>query len=246
MTASRTAMNTLPETAPLSESDGQVLAMDNIPLALPVASVGSRALALALDYLVVGVLGILWVFASIFLAGRLSRFGAGWVMALLILGFFLLEYGYFAGAEALTNGRSLGKRVLRLRVVSQHGGRASVGALLVRNMVRLVDSLVGVWLVMFDPRARRLGDRLAGTLVVHERVRAAEVLVTRIPAGWSAREVAVVESLLRRAGTLEEGRAARLAEDLLSCVERDDAALLRDVPAGLPPVERLRRAVGAA
>jgi hypothetical protein len=99
---------------------------------------------------------------------------------------------------------------------------------------------------MFDPRARRLGDRLAGTLVVHERERAAEVLVTRVPAGWSAREVAVVESLLRRAGTLEQGRAARLAEDLLSRVERDDAALLRDVPAGLPPVERLRRAVGAA
>ena len=239
-------MDATAETASLPESDGHVLAMDNIPLALPVASVGSRALALALDYVVVGVLGIVWLFASLFLAGRLSRWGGGWVLAVMILGFFLLEYGYFAGIEALTNGRSLGKRALGLRVVSQHGGRASVGALLARNMVRLVDAFVGVWLVMFDPRARRLGDRLAGTLVVHEHARTAEVLVTRIPAGWGAREVGVVESLLRRAGGLDEGRAERLAEDLLSCVQRDDAALLRDVPADLPPLERLRRAVGAA
>jgi uncharacterized RDD family membrane protein YckC len=239
-------MDATAETASLPEPNGHVLAMDNIPLALPVASVGSRALALALDYVVVGVLGILWMFASIFVAGRLARGGGGWVLALMILGFFLLEYGYFAGVEALTNGRSLGKRALGLRVVSRHGGRASVGALLVRNLVRLVDSLVGVWLVMFDPLARRLGDRLAGTLVVHEHARTAEVLVTRIPAGWGAREVGVVESLLRRAGGLDEGRAQRLAEDLLSCVERDDAALLLDVPAELPPLERLRRAVGAA
>jgi uncharacterized RDD family membrane protein YckC len=239
-------MNVTAETASLPEPDGHVLAMDNIPLELPIASVGSRALALALDYAVVGVLGIIWLFASIFLAGRLARWGGSWALAVMILGFFLLEYGYFAGAEALTNGRSLGKRALGLRVVSQYGGRAPVGALLVRNLVRLVDSFIGVWLVMFDPRARRLGDRLAGTLVVHERSRAVEVLVTRIPAGWGAREVGVVESLLRRAGGLDEERVLRLAEDLLSCVERDDAALLRDVPADLPPLERLRRAVGAA
>jgi uncharacterized RDD family membrane protein YckC len=238
-------MNALPETAPLPDPDGHVLTMDNIPLALPVASVGSRALALALDYLVVGVLGILWMVASLFLAS-VWRWGAGWTMALAFLGFFLLEYFYFAGVEAATNGRSLGKRALGLRVVSQHGGRASVGALLVRNLVRLVDSFVGVWLVMFDPLARRLGDRLAGTLVVHERERAPEIVVTRIPAGWGAREVGVVESLLRRASDLDAGHAARLAESLLSCVERDDAALLRDVPADLPPLERLRRAVGAA
>jgi uncharacterized RDD family membrane protein YckC len=237
-------MNASQETAP--EPDGHVLAMDNIPLALPVASVGSRALALALDYLVVGLLGIAWMFASIFLAGRLSRWGGGWALAVMLAGFFLLEYGYFAGVEALTNGRSLGKRALGLRVVSQHGGRAPVGALLVRNMVRLVDSFVGVWLVMFDPRARRLGDRLAGTLVVHERAAAADVLVTRVQAGWGAREVGVAESLLRRAGALDAGRAERLAGELLSCVERDDAALLRDLPADLPPLERLRRALGAA
>jgi hypothetical protein len=62
-------MNATKGTAPLPEPDGHVLAMDNIPLALPVASVGSRALALALDYILVGTLGFLWMFAA-FRAGE--------------------------------------------------------------------------------------------------------------------------------------------------------------------------------
>ncbi|MET0553447.1 MAG: RDD family protein [Vicinamibacteria bacterium] len=232
-------------TASLTEPDGHVLAMDNIPLALPVAGVGSRALAMVIDYLVVGVLGVLWTVAAVGASSWMPAWGTAWTVALFSLGFFALEYGYFAGVEALTGGRSLGKRALGLRVVSQLGGRASVGSLLVRNMVRLIDLFVGVWLVMFDPRARRLGDRLAGTLVVHERAPAAGVLVTRVPAGWSARDVGVVESLLRRTDTMDAERAQRMAQELLALVERDDAALLRDVPADLPPVERLRRAVGA-
>jgi uncharacterized RDD family membrane protein YckC len=233
-------------TSSLPQTDGHVLAMDNIPLALPVAGVGSRALAMVIDYLVVGLLGIVWVVAAVGASSWLPAWGTAWTMAAFTLGFFVLEYGYFAGVEALTGGRSLGKRALGLRVVSQLGGRASVASLLVRNMVRLIDLLVGVWFVMFDPQARRLGDRLAGTLVVHERAQAAGVLVTRVPAGWRARDVGVVESLLRRADTMDAERAQRMAQELLRLVERDDAALLRDLPADLPPMERLRRAVGAA
>jgi hypothetical protein len=163
----------------------------------------------------------------------------------MFVGMFVLEYGYFAGVEAATGGRSVGKAALGLRVVSRDGGRASIGALLLRNMVRLVDLLVGVWFMMLDPLARRLGDRLAGTLVVHARARAADVAVGRIPAGWGAREVSVVASLLRRAGDMEPALTARLAGDLLACIERDDPVLLAEVPAGLDPVDRLRRAVQA-
>jgi uncharacterized RDD family membrane protein YckC len=239
-------MNTLPETAPRPETDGHVLAMDNIPLALPVASVGSRALAMALDYTVVGLLGVVFVFGALAASSWLPDWGAAWGFAAFAIGYFVLEYGYFAGVEAITGGRSLGKRALGLRVVSRLGGRAPVGALLVRNMVRLIDTFVGIWLVMWDPLGRRLGDRLAGTLVVHDRVQAPEVLVTRVPAGWGAREVGVAESLLRRAASMDPERAEQLARGLLAVLERDDEALLRDVPGDLPPVERLRRAVGAA
>lgn len=226
--------------------DETVLAMDNIPLALPVASVGSRALAAALDYLLVAVIGVAWLFASLFLGQRLQgSLGMGWTIAIMIVGFFLLEYGYFAGVEALTAGRSFGKWALDLRVVSRDGGRASVASLLLRNMVRLVDTLVGVWFMLLDPLARRLGDRLAGTLVIHTRAQEKEVVLGRIPMGWGAREVAVVESLLRRTDDLDPVRARTLARELLACIERDDPALLSGSPSDADPVLRLRHAVKA-
>lgn len=236
------------ETAPAPDRnpDETVLAMDNIPLALPVASVGSRALAASLDYILVAVIAVAWVFGCIFLGKRLEAlFGMGWMFAIMILGFFVLEYGYFAGIEAVTGGRSFGKWALDLRVVSRHGGRASVGALLLRNLVRLIDTLVGVWFMLLDPLARRLGDRLAGTLVVHTRAQEKEIVVGRIPAGWGPRQVAVVESLLRRAEGMDPTRARTLARELLACIERDDPSLLAETPPDPDPVLRLRRAVQA-
>jgi uncharacterized RDD family membrane protein YckC len=224
--------------------DETVLAMDNIPLALPVAGVGSRALAAALDYVLVALLATLWIFGAVFVGSRLEgRLGAGWALAIVVLGFFVLEYGYFAGIEAWTGGRSFGKWALDLRVVSRDGGRATVGALLLRNMVRLLDTLVGVWFMLLDPLSRRIGDRLAGTLVVHARAGEREIVVGRIPAGWGAREIAVVESLLRRAEGMDPARARALASDLLSCIERDDPSLLAGAPPEADPLQRLRRAV---
>jgi len=228
--------------------DETVLAMDNIPLALPVAGVGSRALAAFLDYILVAVIAIAWMFVSVYLGPRLRAvMRLEWVLAVMIVGSFVLEYGYFAGVEVFTGGRSFGKWALDLRVVSRDGGRASVGALLLRNMVRLLDLLVGVWFMLLDPLARRLGDRLAGTLVVHTRsTQEREIVVGRIPAGWGAREVAVVESLLRRADGMDPARARALAGELLAVIERDDPSLLGDAPPDADPLFRLRRAVQAS
>lgn len=227
--------------------DETVLAMDNIPLTLPVAGVGSRALAATLDYLLVAILAFLWLFGAVLAGSRFEgRLGGAWALAIVIIGLFLLEYGYFVGVEVLTGGRSFGKWALALQVVSRDGGRASVGSLFLRNVVRTLDMLVGVWFMLLDPLSRRLGDRLAGTLVVHTRAQEREVLVARIPSGWGAREVAVVESLLRRADGMEPGRARLLASDLLSCIERDDPSLLAGSPPDADPLQRLRHAVSAS
>jgi uncharacterized RDD family membrane protein YckC len=229
------------------DQDETVLAMDNIPLALPVAGIGSRALAATLDYLLVALLATGWIFGLVYAGSRLhSRVGNAWMFAIALLGLFVLEYGYFAGVEAFTGGRSFGKWALSLRVVSRDGGRASVGSLLLRNMVRLLDTLVGVWFMLLDPLSRRLGDRLAGTLVVHTRAQEREVLIGRIPSGWGAREVAVVESLLRRADGMDPARVRVLADGLIACIERDDPSLLAGTPADADPLQRLRDAVAAS
>jgi uncharacterized RDD family membrane protein YckC len=226
-----------------AHAEDTILALDNVPLELPVAGVGSRVLAAFIDYVFVFVGMIAWMVAILTLAATVWPSG-GWGIALAILGLFLIEYGYFAGIELALGGRTLGKQALGLRVVTRQGGRPGPAALLLRNVVRLVDLLVGVPLMALDPLSRRVGDRLAGTLVVHGRRRELELLVRRLPAGWGGREAAVVEGYFRRARDLEPAHAEALARRLLVLVERDDPALLQAAPPELPPAERLRRALG--
>ena len=128
-------------------------------------------------------------------------------------------------------------------MVTRLGGRPGTAALLVRNAVRTVDVLVGVPLMMADPLARRVGDRLGGTVVVRESPRTRELVIHRVPRGWSGREVALLESFFRRQHDLEQGRADSLARTLLGAIERDDPGLLAEVSPDAPPIERLRRAV---
>jgi uncharacterized RDD family membrane protein YckC len=229
---------------PRSLSDATVLALDNVPLELPIAGAGSRALAAFLDYLLVGVLILAWGAAC--LAGAFAGPRAGWwMLGLFVIGFFLIEYGYFAGVEVARQGQTFGKWALGLRVVARDGGRAGNAALLIRNAVRTVDLLVGIPLMASDPLARRLGDRLAGTLVLHTHAPARQVVLGRVPQGWNAEEAAVLESFLRRAPELELPRAERLAHQLIDCITHDDPALASEIDREASPVDALRRLVAA-
>jgi len=203
-----------------------VLGLDNVPLDLPVAGAGSRALAAFLDYMLVGAIGGVWVLGVVVLTTLIDGLRGGWGFALGIIGLFLVDWGYFAGMELASGGRTPGKTVLRLRVVSGDGGSPASSALLVRNVFRSIDILVGLPLMAFDPLARRLGDRVGGTLVVHDQPRHADLTIARVPVGWGAGEVAVAEEFLRRVADLEEGRAEALAGRLLAVIERTDPRFL--------------------
>jgi uncharacterized RDD family membrane protein YckC len=221
-----------------------ILGLDNVRLDLPIAGVGTRVLAGFVDYLLVLALNVAWVAACIG-AVALVDLGMGWAVGLVLVGFFVLEYGYFAGMEIWLGGQTAGKRVVGLRVVTRQGGRPGTPALLLRNAVRTVDNFVGVPLMMIDTLSRRVGDRLAGTVVVHQASGAPELVVHRVPRGWSPGEVALLESFIRRHGDLETERADQMARSLLTAIARDDATLLEGIPEHEPPLERLRRAVDA-
>ena len=217
-----------------------ILGLDNIRLDLPVAGLGSRTLAAFLDYLGMGALGALWVMLSLLLGALLP----GWVPAFLLGGLFLIHWGYFAGLEIAMGGRTLGKRALELRVVTAEGGSPGAGALLIRNLVRTIDLVAGVPLMAIDPLSRRLGDRLGGTLVVHDRPLEAGPVLGQVPPGWGARELAVVESFLVRAGTLEDkALVRRMAESILDRIRRDAPDLLTDLDTGSDPVTAIRQAL---
>ncbi len=201
---------------------------------------GSRTLAGSIDYFVLAVLLFIWLILWGFLFARRGT----WMVALLVFGLFLLEWGYFAFSEIATGGRTLGKMAVKLRVVTAEGGSPSTGALLARNLVRSLDLVFGVPLMAIDPLSRRLGDRLVGTLVVHDRKVAAAPLIGRVPPGWGPRELAAVESFLVRARELEaSGRLSEMADHILDRLRRDAPELLAGLDTRRHPVEVIRRAL---
>ncbi|HKV08833.1 MAG TPA: RDD family protein [Thermoanaerobaculia bacterium] len=217
-----------------------ILGLDNIRLDLPVAGVGSRVLAALLDYLVMACLAVAWFFVWAMLFARQGP----WTFALLFIVFFLLEWGYFAGQEIGLGGRTLGKMALKLRVLTAKGGTPGAGALLARNLVRSLDIFFGIPLLALDPLSRRLGDRLAGTIVVHDREREAVPILGRVPPGWGARELALVEALLARAQVLDDPALVwQMADRVLERIRHDAPEMLAGVDTRRDPVAALRQAL---
>jgi hypothetical protein len=132
--------------------------------------------------------------------------------------------------ETLMGGRSFGKRALRLRVVRQDGRPLGFGDSLLRNLLRAADFLpmgyaIGLLVMGRDPMFRRLGDMVAGTIVVSEQApRAARPVrmaspptakeLSRLPdrPELSAAELEAIELFLRREGQLSPMREDELAE----------------------------------
>lgn len=217
-----------------------VLGIDNVPMELPIAGVGSRILAVLLDYLIQTVLQIAWLIAVLVGMGSLLRSSAS--VVLYLSGAFAIDWAYFAGAELLMGGRTPGKKAIRLRVVTREGGTPARSALLVRNLLRIADLVVGLPLMVFDPLARRLGDRLAGTVVVHEGLAGQDMTLRRVPEHWSAADVALVESFLARSDEMEAPRVESLARRLVDWIERDRPGFLEGIDRSRGPLETLRSA----
>jgi len=125
--------------------------------------VGERVVAQVLDWVAITALSVA---AAVGLAsvGVLGRNGP--VLVLLLAGFC-----YNAGLEAFWGGQTVGKRVLDIRVRSRHGGEASLGQTVLRNVPALVSPglllyAVALLSIATDREKRRLFDRLADTVVV--------------------------------------------------------------------------------
>jgi uncharacterized RDD family membrane protein YckC len=172
----------------------EVRSPEQVALHLPIAGPGSRVLAYAIDYAVIILIEIalvaLLVAATpllgkvldwtqpLFAEGATARDRAAamqnammLLFAVFIIAQLVIEFGYFFAFEMLSGGRSLGKRVVGLRVVGDDGFALGAQASLVRNLLRVVDVLPGSYLVglvaiVVSKRGKRLGDLAAGTLVI--------------------------------------------------------------------------------
>src|SRR5215472_910485 len=141
-----------------------------------IAGVGSRFLALALDTLIQMLVGFIvglgggMVVAALTAAAPKS---AIWGMAILVLFFFLLYFGYFAFFEIIWNGQTPGKRKAGIRVIKDSGRPLTVAESIGRNLLRIIDWLPGFYAIgiasaLLTKENKRLGDLVAGSLVVRE------------------------------------------------------------------------------
>jgi len=148
-----------------------------VALEFPLAGIGSRCLALIIDYLLQSVVLVLAVLALFAIAASApahpqtparTPLADKWIVAILIAIPFFFQWGYFALFEAFWGGRTPGKRIMHLRVIQQNGRSISFIESLIRNFIRVVDFLpflyvIGVVSIFVTKRNQRLGDLAAGT-----------------------------------------------------------------------------------
>ncbi|MDQ7809232.1 RDD family protein [Amycolatopsis sp. A133] len=230
--------------------ESELVTGEAVVLDLRVAKLASRALAMALDVLLQFAL---LLGATMVLAYTVPGEDESLFLALLLVFVVLVMVGYPVLFETLSRGRSLGKMALGLRVVRVDGGPIRFRHALVRGLAGFVVDFwalglfgaVAVIVSLCSSNGRRVGDFLAGTLVVRERVPesaghaavamppglegwAAQLDLTRLPDGLALAS----RQFLARFQELRPEAAQALGWSLAQQVGN---ALGTPVPPGVPP-----------
>ncbi|SES38754.1 Uncharacterized membrane protein YckC, RDD family [Lentzea albida] len=170
---------------------GDLVTGEAVVLDLRVAQLASRAVAFAFDVAVqFGLLVLVFVLAPVDIDGALQS-----ALAISIL--ILVMIGYPTAVETATRGRSLGKLVMGLRVVRDDGGAIrfrhalvrALGGFIVDFWVLGLAGAIALFVSLFSPQGKRVGDYLAGTVVIHTRVPKREVELATMPpqlAEWAS------------------------------------------------------------
>lgn len=192
----------------------EVYTPEGVALRLPAAGPIPRALAWAIDFCIR--MALLMVCAMVF--GLIGEAGMGFYL----VGLFAVFWLYPIIFEGLWDGQTPGKRAMNLRVISSDGAPVGWLAACVRNLMRTVDMLpfgyaCGVLTGLLDHSGRRLGDLVAGTMVVHV-ARHREASSVHFDVGAAVPSVpllpdeqAAVLAFAERAGQLTPSRRIELA-----------------------------------
>lgn len=183
--------------------DRLILTPEHVPIRLSPAGLGSRFLALMVDVaLVLGVSGMISKVVE-------PVFSPGVAEAVMTTAAFILFLAYPIYFETRNQGRTPGKRLFGLRVVDGRGLPITMEQSFVRNILRTLDfapafyGLAGI-VALFDRDRRRLGDILADTLVVHERIPLRPEGQIRLERRFNALRTPATARRIRQRVTLEE------------------------------------------
>lgn len=226
---------------------------DSVELEVPLAGPLSRFLAFVVDQII---LMLLWIVVLVtVLSGSAFSFDelGGMALAIVVAFIFMTTWGYCIFFEWAMRGQTPGKRLAGLRVIREDGLPVGAREVWLRNLCRAVDMwppptyTVGFMAAMADPLGRRLGDLVAGTIVVRDSLH--QVESTKSGAAWaeraergeshqalvltggslSARQVAAIEQFLERRQELSIDKQEELAERMLRPIEGILGEELRDL-----------------
>jgi uncharacterized membrane protein SpoIIM required for sporulation/uncharacterized RDD family membrane protein YckC len=256
-----TANAVSPLASPLSQTV-DVETPELVVLSYTIAGVGSRASAALIDYLICFVAALALIVAFMQFGGRVfasSASGAtattAWAVAILGLFQFAVLWLYYVLFEALGDGQTPGKRVMKLRVVRDGGLSVTFEASAIRNLVRAVDMqplffyAVGMVTLVVNPRGKRLGDMAAGTIVVKEDLISQPMVAEKprdshrtrdsalpVVARLTDEEFRLLDRFVQRRMDFDPDRRGLLARGL---AERLSAVLEQD-PSQLPVAQLVR------
>ncbi|MEG3846571.1 RDD family protein [Microcoleus sp. herbarium19] len=153
---------------------------ESVELEFTLAGIGNRAYALLIDYIFLGLILIVFLVGSLIfnsvLLETIANFAgitnglALWSIAIQGLIAFFIYVGYFVFFETVWSGQTPGKRQVKIRVIRDDGRPVRLQQSTLRALLRPFDDLffIGVFLIVFNQREKRLGDLVAGTLVIQE------------------------------------------------------------------------------
>lgn len=230
---------------------------DHVVLRYDLAGGGNRGFAALVDFVAASLIVAGLVAAYVVTGQLLPRGPSAAVTGAFVMITAVLAWSYFIVLEWLWEGQTLGKRMFGLRVISADGSPAGFTAVLIRNLVRLVDFLpafygVGLLAIVVSSRSQRLGDLAAGTFVVRApRLRLDPLALRTGPtlAEGSALEVRglpgelqrLVREFVAREAALSEAHRRGVASSIAGALrsrlpdagETDDVELVRAVARAL-------------
>jgi uncharacterized RDD family membrane protein YckC len=147
---------------------------ESVELEFVLAGLGNRIYALIIDYLIWSstliLILIVWAFLFTQVNWLQSETIRPWITAIQLLILFGVYIGYFIGFETLWRGQTPGKRYVKIRVIREDGRNVGIQQSILRSLLRPIDDLfcLGFLFILFTAQEKRLGDLVAGTILIQE------------------------------------------------------------------------------
>jgi uncharacterized RDD family membrane protein YckC len=233
---------------------------ESVELEFTLAGIGSRALALIIDYHILGLMIALVLTTWLTISYQIETFWKQifgekfylWTTAITFLIIFAVYAGYFVFFETLWQGQTPGKRIAKIRVVRDDGRPVGLQQTTLRALLRPFDELsfIGALLIIFNRKEKRLGDLVAGTIVIQtqtvtilekqklvlsESANSAsnKILETADLSSMLPDDFAVIREYLVRRHIMSKKARATLASELTQQVQ--SIINLNNIPDGISP-----------